>query len=493
MQRTTDKFKFSTTRFAPELEREFQANYYAANRRILRLIAVFMVAILSLVLFLSRSVPTSSDLPFNGPQIGFWLTLFGLTFWRDFERIWQIVTPLLACVLVIWVLNVLAQELVIQLGQNLRAVPMTPLVIQQKASFVMQSLVLLVSLATLRLPFRPFATLYLGILVGIIAVYSLRFPIPWPVLDARFSLLPLVTATAALLLTSYIGEGLSRRAFWANRQLEIERNDERHAREQTESNLKVLGQAIGGIVHDLGNPLTSVQMGASTLNLVLESGETDSETIKELTAIIESGSQMLNFLRLSLIEQTRVLEGQPIPVEITPTSAQKIVRMGAEFQKPATRGGREIGIECPDVAVCADEMKMVTVWMNLIGNALKYSDGPVCVEWLSAQNANGEPILVMAALDAGTRGVGISQAQATKLFRAFGRLETHAQIEGTGLGLLSVQKIVEAHGGEVYIEGFADGTPASSPFSSALGDYPTMLHGEFRTAFVVTCPLAAQT
>ena len=252
-----------------------------------------------------------------------------------------------------------------------------------------------------------------------------------------------------------------------------------------------MGQAIGGIVHDLGNPLTSVQMGASTLNLVLDSGQTDPETIKELTAIIESGSQMLNFLRLSLIEQTRVLEGQPIPVELKPTSALQIVQTGARFQKPSALNGREIGIECPDMAVCADEMKMVTVWMNLIGNALKYSDGEVCVEWRSAE-VNGEKMLVMAVLDAGTRGLGVSKIQAAKLFRAFGRLENHAQIEGTGLGLLSVQKIVEAHGGEVWIEGFADGTPASGPFSTATQRYPTMLHGEFRTAFVATCPLAPQ-
>lgn len=100
-----------------------------------------------------------------------------------------------------------------------------------------------------------------------------------------------------------------------------------------------------------------------------------------------------------------------------------------------------------------------------------------------------EEFLIMAVLDMGTRGVGISQSQAAKLFRAFGRLETHANVEGTGLGLLSVQKIVEAHGGEAFIEGFAEGTPASGPFSTAQGDYPAMLHGEFRTAFVATCPL----
>lgn len=81
----------------------------------------------------------------------------------------------------------------------------------------------------------------------------------------------------------------------------------------------------------MGNPLTSVQMGASTLDLFLDHDESDKATLKEFTAIINRGAQMLNFLRLSLIEQTRVLEGQPIPVELKPVSVANIVEMGAEF------------------------------------------------------------------------------------------------------------------------------------------------------------------
>lgn len=155
--------------------------------------------------------------------------------------------------------------------------------------------------------------------------------------------------------------------------------------------------------------------------------------------------------------------------------------------------GRAVQIESPDARICADEMKMVTVFMNLIGNALKYSDSEVRVEWREwgTENEN-EKQLIIAVLDCGTNGKGITREQAARLFTAFGRLETHSQIEGTGLGLLSVEKIVEAHGGEAFIEGFSDGMPDSPPFSTAQGSYPSLLHEPYRTAFVVTCPLAAQ-
>lgn len=153
---------FSTARFTPALEREFQANYYASNRPVLRAVAVFMVAMLCLVLFLSHYVPTLFDLPFYLPQIGFWTLLFALTWARAFERVWQGVAAVVAGVIALAVLNSLAAALVIQLGQNMTAVEMTPSVIQQKFHFVMQVMVLMASFVTLRLQWRPASALYLA-------------------------------------------------------------------------------------------------------------------------------------------------------------------------------------------------------------------------------------------------------------------------------------------------------------------------------------------
>ncbi|MES2465182.1 MAG: hypothetical protein V4671_31835 [Armatimonadota bacterium] len=89
---------------------------------------------------------------------------------------------------------------------------------------------------------------------------------------------------------------------------------------------------------------------------------------------------------------------------------------------------------------------------------------------------------------------GITGEQAARLFTGLGGLDSHAQIEGTGLGLLSAAKIVEVHSGEAYVDGYTDGTPESRPFTTATGSYPRLLprHEAYRTAFVVTCPLAAK-
>lgn len=291
-------------------------------------------------------------------------------------------------------------------------------------------------------------------------------------------------ANIAGMATCYYLELSARQAFLANYLLDQERAGERRKRERTEAMLQVLGQAIGGIVHDLGNPLTAVESGAETLALFIEDGDADKETLKEFTAIIVDGAQMLNYLRLSLLEQSRVLEGKPIPVTLRPTSIRHILEAGARYQKPRLASGRKVSLVGDDAEVCVDEMKMITVFMNLIGNALKYSDGEIRIAWRTDKDC-----LLVAVMDQGRTGKGISRSQADTLFVAFGRLDAHAQVEGTGLGLLSVRKIVEVHGGEVFIEGYENGTPDSPIFTTAQDTYPSIITEDFRTAFVVACPL----
>lgn len=280
--------------------------------------------------------------------------------------------------------------------------------------------------------------------------------------------------------TSYSLELYARRAFVSSYLLEQERADEQRERKRSEAMLLVLSQAIGGVVHDLGNPLTAVQAGAQTLDLYLDNGLNSVVELKELTSIINNGAEMLNHLRVSLIEQTRVLQGKPTPIEPVPTSVRALIEAGIAFQKADYRLTRTIVVDGEDIPIEADAMKMTTVWMNLIGNALKYSDGEVRIEW----RAHDDWILVSVG-DQGKEGRGITREQADQLFVAFGRLDAHLGTEGTGLGLLSVRRIVEAHGGEVFIEG---GAP-ESPFSTARGAFPPMRTGSIRTAFVVATPI----
>ncbi|MGI4790553.1 MAG: sensor histidine kinase [Janthinobacterium lividum] len=288
---------------------------------------------------------------------------------------------------------------------------------------------------------------------------------------------------AALMYVTYSWERGARGEFLANYRLAQLNAAERQKREQTEGMLHILNQAIGGIVHDLGNPLTSVRTGAETLRSLLSDADDESKLKIEMLDIVSEGAQMLDYLRLSLLEQTRALEGKEIPLELGPTSMRYIIEAGIHFQQPKFSSDRRVFAPHEELELQADSMKLIAVFMNLIGNALKYSDGEIKITWRRSETS-----VLIAVQDQGRKSSGISNAQAKELFFAFSRLAGHAQTEGTGLGLLSARNIVEAHGGEAFIEGFADGTPTTPLFTTARGRYPSMLTETFCTAFVVVLP-----
>jgi signal transduction histidine kinase len=246
----------------------------------------------------------------------------------------------------------------------------------------LQTCILMVALAAFRVPFRW----AVGMQAGVLAAGAWAFAFYRMPGDLSRFLQPTMLVLLTVLLAAYIQEKLARGGFWANHLLDQERDAERRKREQTEQTLGVLNRAIGGIVHDLGNPLTSVQTGAQTLRQFARDDMTDPPLVEEFAGIIEDGARMLDYLRLSLIEQSRVLEGKPTPLDRQDTGVRPLVEAGARYQKPRLSAGREIRIEGDDaLQIRADAMKMVTVFMNLIGNALKYSDGPVRVTWNQRQ------------------------------------------------------------------------------------------------------------
>ena len=100
----------------------------------------------------------------------------------------------------------------------------------------------------------------------------------------------------------------------------------------------------------------------------------------------------------------------------------------------------------------ADVNTIRQVWINLIGNAIKYSgkiEHPV-IEIGSYTNQNK---IVYFVRD---NGAGFDEKYKNKLFKVFQRLHSNEQFEGTGIGLAIIEKIVSKHGGNVWAEGAKD-------------------------------------
>lgn len=98
--------------------------------------------------------------------------------------------------------------------------------------------------------------------------------------------------------------------------------------------------------------------------------------------------------------------------------------------------------------VSADASMLRQVWVNLIGNALKFSskaETPRIVVGMAA----AQEIPTFFVRD---NGVGIDMAHAGKLFQVFERMHAYSDFPGTGAGLAIVKRIVERHGGRIWVE-----------------------------------------
>ncbi|WP_427914455.1 ATP-binding protein [Ramlibacter sp. MMS24-I3-19] len=124
----------------------------------------------------------------------------------------------------------------------------------------------------------------------------------------------------------------------------------------------------------------------------------------------------------------------------------------AEFTRQEPQRTIEWQIDDPLPKVWADPFLLQVALRNLIGNAVKYTRGRATahVRISPVRNAEGEGLEIV------DNGVGFQQKYVAKLFGVFQRLHQAEDFEGTGIGLASVRRIVERHGGNVWAHGEPD-------------------------------------
>jgi PAS domain S-box-containing protein len=132
------------------------------------------------------------------------------------------------------------------------------------------------------------------------------------------------------------------------------------------------------------------------------------------------------------------------PTDMNALVAQVILMMQPECE------GRDVEwrvARLPEVE--CDPILMSQVWQNLLSNALKYSRGRAgaLIEIDSTEQMGG-PVVIRVR----DNGAGFDMNYAQKLFGVFQRMHTESEFEGTGVGLATVQRIIQKHGGRVWAE-----------------------------------------
>jgi len=245
-------------------------------------------------------------------------------------------------------------------------------------------------------------------------------------------------AEAAVKATLNILEDLS------DAQAEIKTLNEQRTAELVVAN-KNLEAFTFSVAHDLRSPLRALSGYAEALiedygDRLDETGRWYAERI--LAATERMGALIDDLLNLSQLSRAELVLG---PVNLSAEVADIADELQGREPKRRVRFTLQDGIW-----VNADRILIRTVVQNLIENAWKYtakSDGAT----IEFGTAAAEDAMVCCFVR--DNGAGFDPAFGSKLFQPFQRLHSVTEFPGTGIGLVSVRRIVERHGGRVWAEG----------------------------------------
>jgi PAS domain S-box-containing protein len=194
--------------------------------------------------------------------------------------------------------------------------------------------------------------------------------------------------------------------------------------------------------HDLQEPL---RMVASYTQLLARryKGQLDPDADDFITFAVD-GANRLQRLINDLLTYSRVgTRGNPLE----PTNAEVALEHALTNLQLAVAESQAVVTHDPLPTVLADDTQLVQLFQNLIGNALKFRNEQSPRVHLSAESKNHEWLFSVR-----DNGIGLEPEYAERIFVIFQRLHSKAEFPGTGIGLALCKRIVERHGGRIWVE-----------------------------------------
>ncbi len=194
--------------------------------------------------------------------------------------------------------------------------------------------------------------------------------------------------------------------------------------------------------HDLQEPLRMVTAYLGLLNKKF--GGELSPQAKEYMSTAVRGSERMRQLIDDLLQFSRIDSRKK---ELAPVDLNKVARaVESSLHLAIGEAKAQVTID-PLPTVMADEGQMTQVLQNLVSNAIKFRGPEVPRVEVTAQHKGHDWIIAIK-----DNGIGIDPKYHENLFKMFQRLHTNERYPGTGIGLAISKKIVERHGGRIWVE-----------------------------------------
>jgi signal transduction histidine kinase len=221
---------------------------------------------------------------------------------------------------------------------------------------------------------------------------------------------------------------------------------------------------LATLAHELRNPLSVIRNAAHRLRLP----GMDGAALEWVGDVLERQVGQMTHLIESVLDIARITHGKMQLHKERVDLTAIIGRVAETTPSISTKAPMQLTVRFPPepVWVEADPSRLEQVLMNVLNNAIKYTE-PGGHVWLTAEQENGEAVVRVR-----DNGIGISPEMLPRIFDLFAQAETARERSpgGLGIGLALVRSLVEMHGGSV--QALSDGPGKGSEFVVRLPSSP---------------------